>query len=166
MIGEEAHVMSAFAHQPHMCDFGKGVAFCNTEEGLPSCQGPRGTTYALSRLYGFKNFALRTYYTDALKAIFPDKSEAIDKFADPGEFGMEDFYCRLVCCFLFMMAVMDDFKSTYNLCFLLVSIPTSNDKWLRYAPPTWGDKQRVKATFGLRELDLVKFGVAGMPLKW
>merc|ERR1712224_74737 len=50
---------------------------------------------------------------------------------------------------------------------LFWSLPTNEDKWLRFEPPSWeANKSRAKMIFGWTELNLVKFGVAGMPLRW
>lgn len=172
MIGEEAHVMSAFAGQPHLCDFAKRIENCPGAGGsskgssAPNCQGPGGTPFSFPRLYDFHSWATRTFVRDSMKEIFPDRKEDIQSLADPGEYGMENYYCRLLCCFIFMMAVMEDLRSTMNVVHLLINIPTENGKWIRYEKPSWEDKDQAKLIHTWRELDLVKFGVAGMPLKW
>lgn len=167
MIGEEAHVMSGFAGQPHLCDFGRRIKNC---PDATDCTGPGGTKYTFPRLYDFPTWATRTFVRDSLKAIFPDREEDIQKLADPGEYGLENYWCRLVCCFIFMMAVMEDFRSSLNLILLLWNIPTAPEKWLRYEVPNYGhatsDKFQIKLEHGWRELDLVRFGVAGMPAVW
>lgn len=163
MIGEEAHVMTAFAGQMHLCDFGNAIERC---PDAPNCRGPGGTIFSFPRLYDFHSWATRTFVRDSLKAVFPDRQEEIHSIADPGEYGMENYYCRLLCCFIFMMAVMEDFRSTINMVFLLANIPTAPEKWIRYEKPGWGDKDHAKSVHAWRELDLVKFGVAGMPFWW
>lgn len=163
MVGETAHVISAFGGQMHLCDFAKEIESC---PGAPNCRGPGGTPITFPRLYDYASWETRTFVRDSLVAIFPDKQEDIRNFADPGEYGMENYYCRLLCCFIFMMAVLEDFLKTLDAVSLLLSIPTAPDTWIRYEEPPWGDKDQAKAVHNWRELDLVKFGVAGMPLYW
>jgi len=165
MIGEEAHVMSAFAGRMHLCNFGSAIERC-PDADAPNCKGPGGTTFSFPRLYDFSTWATRTFIRDSLIDIFPDRQEDIYNLADPGEYGMENYYCRLLCCFVFMMNVMEDFRTTLDVFWLLIHIPTAPQKWIRYEKPDWGEKDHVKSVHAWRELDLVKFGVAGMPAKW
>jgi len=155
--------MSSFAGRMHLCNFGSSIEEC--PDG-PNCKGPGGTTFSFKRLYDYPSWATRTFVRDSLKSIFPERQEDIQNLADPGEYGMENYYCRLLCCFIFMMAVMEDLRSTIDIVSLLCNIPTANEKWIRYEKPSWADKEDVKAVHAWRELDLVKYGVAGMPAKW
>lgn len=163
MIGEEVHLNNMFSGKMHMCSFGQDMEDC---PGAPNCIGPGGTPFSFDRLYDFGTWSTRTFVRDSLLKIFPEKSDVIRSVVDPGEYGMENFYCRLVCCFFFMMGVTDDFRKTVHLGLLLINVPTTAEKWIRYEFPAWESKERVKDIHGLRELDLVKYGVAGMPLVW
>jgi hypothetical protein len=65
------------------------------------------------------------------------------------------------------MAVMDDLYTTMSLLQLFWYVPSTAEKWIRYEPPDWeADKKKAKQMFGWSELNLVKFGVAGLPLHW
>jgi len=162
-IGEEVHVMNGFAGQMHLCDFGKNMEQC---PGGQDCVGPGGTIYAPSRLYGFDIWLTRTFVRDSLKAAFPHRSQEFDQLVDPGEYGMENWWCRFICCFVFMMSVMDDLRNSLNLILLLWNLPNKPQKWISYEPPDWAGKDQVKKIHNWSELNLVKFGVAGMPRAW
>jgi hypothetical protein len=163
MIGEEANVMGPFSGRMHLCDFGAAIEQC--PHG-PNCIGPSGSQMSYPRLYNFGTWNTRNFVRDSLKSIFPDKAEQIDQDIDPGEYGIEDYYCRLVCCFIFAMAVMNDLNMTLSLPRLFWNLPTANEKWVRFELPDWERKERAKKMFRWTDLDLVKFGVAGMPIHW
>jgi hypothetical protein len=164
MVGEEAHVMRAFAGRMHLCDFGKDIENC---PGGPNCIGPGGSAFTMRKLYDYGSWADRMHVQSSLLELFPERSDEIRNVLDPGEYGMENYYCRLLCCFIFMMAVLEDFLKTVDSVLLLKRLPTSAETWVRYEPPAFGtDKAAAKAIHGWTELDLVKFGVAGMPLGW
>lgn len=163
MIAEEEYIMNLFAGKMHLCDFGAQIQNC--PDG-PNCRGPLGTTYSPPRLYDFDVWSVRVFVRDSLLAIFPDRQEEIYSNVDPGEYGMEDYYCRLTCCFVFLMSMMDDLYKTLNLVTLLWHVPSDDSVWLKFDVPEWTDKEHAKKIHGWNELDLVKFGVAGMPLHW
>lgn len=163
MIGEEQLVMFPFAGQMHLCDFGASIAEC---PDAANCQGPGGTSYTPSRLYDYAIWGTRVFVRDSLKMVFPNREDEIDSTADPGEYGMEYYWCRTACIFIFMMAVVDDLWATMSLANLLVAVPSEAESWITYDVPDWADKERVKALHGYTELDFVKFHVAGMPMGW
>lgn len=164
MVREETHSMDSFSGQMHLCDFGKNIAEC---PNAPNCRGPGGTSYTYPRLYSYDSWALRNFVKSSLLSLFPDKQKEIEAVADPGEWGLENYYCRLVCLFIFMMAVVDDLKNCMSLVMLLIRSPTKGEMWITYEVPEWGEsKQYAKKVRDWSELDLVKFRVAGMPLKW
>jgi len=163
VINEELRIMYAYAGQMHLCDFGASIEKC--PDG-PNCKGPDGTTYDPTRLYEYETWATRKFVRDSLLQLFPQLHEQIKTAADPGEYGLEDYYCRLVCCLLFMMAIIDDLKATIALLFLLIQLPTASECWISYEVPNWDTKERVMNMNGWSELDLVKFKVAGMPMCW
>mmetsp|Transcript_104254 Transcript_104254/g.270240 ORF Transcript_104254/g.270240 Transcript_104254/m.270240 type:complete len:463 (+) Transcript_104254:173-1561(+) len=163
VINEELHIMSPFAGHPHLCDFGASVGKC--PDG-PNCKGPAGSTYTFARTYSFSQWSTRMFIRDALRQLFPHKAEDIDVYADPGEWGLEDYYCRLACCFIFVMGVVDDLKGTMGLLTLLTHTPTAGEPWIKYEVPDWEEKEKAKQVHGWTELDLVKYEVAGMPLGW
>jgi len=164
MIGEEANIMHPYSSRMHLCDFGANLQDCPDSA---NCNGPGGTTMTYSRLYDYTTWSTRKFVGEALTDLFPNRAKDIAQFADPGEYGLEDYYCRLVCCFIFSMAVMNELYVTLGLLRLLWCLPSSDDKWVRFRPPEWdADKSRAKQIFGWTELDLVKFGVAGLPVYW
>uniref|UniRef100_A0A7S4Q8Q8 Uncharacterized protein n=1 Tax=Alexandrium monilatum TaxID=311494 RepID=A0A7S4Q8Q8_9DINO len=163
VMNEEAQVMDPFKGQMHLCDFGASVASC---PGSPNCRGPGGTTYTFPRLYDFTSWSTRVFVRDSLKALFPERSEEIASLADPGEYGLEDYYCRIVCCLIFMMAVVDDFEASRSLATLLYHLPSEDTSWICYELPEWEVKERAKKIHSWTELDLVKFRVGGMPRSW
>jgi len=97
--------------------------------------------------------------------LFPEKAAEIAN-VDPGEYGVESHYCRMVCILVFMIEIAAEFWSIYDLGRLLYHLPSRAEPWVQYDPPTWGEKDYVKQVHGLTELALVKFKVAGMPQKW
>lgn len=121
-----------------------------------------------ARLYDFPTWSTRNFVQASLKAIFPERAAEIDAKADPGEYGLENYYCRAVCCFIFAMGVINDLRATSSLGELFYYLPSNQDKWIRYEKPDWDEMgpEHAKKMFGWSELDLVKFGVAGMPLFW
>merc|ERR1719387_787433 len=118
------------------------------------------------RLYSYDIWMTRTFVRESLKALFPSMVNEINTVADPGEYGLENWYCRVVCCFIFMLAVVDDFSGSLGLATLLYKVPSKAENWIKYEVPDWGDKTVVKAIHGWNEINFVKFEVAGMPLHW
>lgn len=163
VINEEAIIMNAFSGQMHLCDFGATIESC---PGHPSCMGPGGTEISGPRLYSYAVWNTRKFVHQALLDLFPERAEEIDQKVDPGEYGLENFWCRVVCCFLFMMAVVDDLRASVELGYLLMLSPSEESYWIRYETPEWAEKEHAKAIHGWGELDLVKFQIRGMPRKW
>lgn len=163
MIGEEQLTWYAFAGRMHLCDYGAWMEDC--PDGS-NCKGPLGTQYSAPRLYDYDIWSTRIFIRDSLKAIFPHKANEVHDKVDPGEYGMENYYCRFVCVFVFMLEVVDDLSGTYVLARTLYQLPNSADSWIRYEVPSWGTKDDVKEMKDCRELDFVKYSVGGMPLHW
>jgi len=158
MIGEEQILLYPFAGQMHLCDFGASIPRCEDMPDLPNCRGPHGTSLSYARLYSYDVWSTRNFVKDSLKSMFPHKASDIETQIDPGEYGLENYWCRAVCVFIFMMAVVEDFKSTMMVLFLLYRVPTSSESWIEYEQP--GEDEDIDG------LDLVKFKVAGMPFGW
>mmetsp|Transcript_36281 Transcript_36281/g.104381 ORF Transcript_36281/g.104381 Transcript_36281/m.104381 type:complete len:442 (+) Transcript_36281:87-1412(+) len=164
MICQEGLVMDKFAGKMHLCDFGASIQDC--PDG-PNCIGPSGSNYQnAGRMYSYDAWSTRTFARDALAQLFPDKAAEIKDKVDPGEYGLENYWVRPVCVFIFMMSVMSDLRSTIDLVYILWCIPTKAEMWLEYRVPKWVDKTDVKEIAGKSELDFVKFMLAGMPLPW
>lgn len=159
MISKEERINDKFGGQMHLCNFGVGVPDC---PNASDCTGPRGTMYTPSRLYDWSMWANRIFVRDAFEALFPDRMAEISKFIDPGEYGLESYWLRLSCCFLFVMGLWPDMVGTKDLLSLLKNVPSAPEPWLQYeAPVGKTDHKDVQA-----ELECVKFKVAGMPMHW
>jgi len=163
MIGEYQLTWYAFGGQMHLCDFGASMKDC--PDG-PNCKGPLGTTYSAPRLYDYDIWATRIYVRDSLKAMFPEKEKEVIEKVDPGEYGMENYYCRFACLFLFMLSVVDDLSGTYKLAKTLWNIPTGHETWINYDCPYWAEKDQISEVKGVDELGFVQFNVAAMPWYW
>lgn len=164
MIGESANVVSPFGGKMHLCDFGRDLQNC--PDG-PNCRGPSGTTMEYSRLFDYNSYNTRNFVRTSMLALFPERKKEIMEKVDPGEYGLENYYCRAVCCFIFSMAVASDLKATLQLCEVLFRLPNEASTWIRYEYPSWDlSKDNAKAIFGWSELHLVKYGLGGMSIGW
>jgi hypothetical protein len=160
MIAKEEMVMDVFAGQMNLCDFG---SFVSNDECAPgcACTGPAGTKYATSRTYPWGQWTTRMYLKNGLKAVFPERAKEIDEKVDPGEYGLEDYWCRWLCCFLFMLSVMDDLQDTFWMLRLFFAVPTTDESWIL-------DKEsnRPCVVRLYHEMDNVHLRIAGMPFRW
>jgi len=164
MISKEERVMSKYGGQMHLCDFGAEIQNC--PHGT-NCIGPGGTTYTSARLYDWEMWNTRVYVRDSFKALFPDRADDIMDKVDPGEYGLESYHLRVVSCLLFVIGCWGDFMSTMSMFHLLRSVPSVGEPWMSYEVPKWDpSKEHAKQVHGWTELNLVKFKVAGMPVKW
>jgi len=146
MINKEEQVMDLFGGQMHLCDFG---AFINSCPSGPGCTGPLGTEYTAERLYSWNAYTVRKFARDSLLAVFPEKKMEIEEKVDVGEYGLEDYWCRLVCCYMFMLSLMGDLVNNMRMIRLLLAVPTRADSWISGA-----------------EDEDIHIGIAGMPLHW
>lgn len=164
MISTEERIVNKFGGQMHLCDFAADISSC---PGGMNCIGPGGTSYTAERLYDWKAWSTRVFVRESLKLLFPDRADEIGQAVDPGEYGLENYRLRIVCCLLFVMGLWPDLRGSIELAYLLWHIPTKAEPWMEYVIPTWDkSKEHAKAIHGWSELDLVKFRIAGMPLKW
>eukprot|EP00929_Paragymnodinium_shiwhaense_P086837 TRINITY_DN47247_c0_g1_i1.p1 TRINITY_DN47247_c0_g1~~TRINITY_DN47247_c0_g1_i1.p1 ORF type:complete len:534 (+),score=95.29 TRINITY_DN47247_c0_g1_i1:142-1743(+) len=165
MIGTEQLMLYPFSGRMHLCDFGASIPRCDEgSTNAANCRGPGGTVMSYDRLYSYRAWAVRRFFHESLSELFPDMTEQINVASDPGEYGLESYYCRIACVFIFMMAVVDDFGATMELALMLLSVPSEAQPWISYEISDNSD-----ADFGCRELtdlDYVSFEVAGMPLIW
>jgi len=116
-----------------------------------------------SNLYPYDIFNTRKFVRDSLKTLFPDMKDEIDEKADPGEYGIESYYCRLLCIFVFVLQIADEFQNIRDLCWFLWKVPTEEGLWVEFdseAPVPEDDPH------GQKELENIKFKVAGMPMRW
>jgi hypothetical protein len=172
MMAKEELVMDGFAGQMYLCDFGAHIADCPG----PGCRGPHGTDITGPRLYDWSSIVSRNFVKDSLKTLFPDKIKEIDEKIDPGEYGIESYYCRLVCCFIFMVSCMGELVVTYKMAQLIYKIPTKNEPWI-VPNETLSKEVGVRratcrqllgddGTKRVGAIDEVHVKIAGMPLFW
>merc|ERR1719183_3113366 len=91
--------------------------------------------------------------------MFPDRKEEIGANVVPGEYGVESYWCRLLCIFIFVLQIADEFENIRHLASFLWRLPSENSQWIEYDPP-------VKDVHEMGELSHLRFKVNGMPLKW
>jgi len=157
MIAKEEVVMDGFAGQMYLCDFGAFMEDCPG----PGCTGPLGTQVSGPRLYSWTAITNRQFVKDSLKSAMPDKADHLDKVIDVGEYGIESYWCRLACCFIFMMSCMGELETTYKMFQLLVKIPTKSQPWILPRP-----KSDETPAVLLGEIEEVQVLIAGMPFFW
>lgn len=162
MFSKEQMVMDRFAGRMALCDFGASIEECPNAAG---CIGPGGTEYAAPRLYPFAQWTSRNFVKESLKAIFPERADDIDREIDPGEYGVESSLCRLLCCFLFMMAVTKDAFQIYELWRLLWNVPSKAESWMSYENYS-GLSEPELSENRMLSINQVKLRIAGMPFHW
>lgn len=156
--------MNPFGGQMHLCDFASHVADCPNS---PNCHGPGGKEFQNpGTLYPYDIWNTRKFLRDSLMALFPDLKDEIADKVDPGEYGLEGYYCRYLCIFVFMVSIADEFQNIRDLFKLLWNLPSDESHWVQYDPPSWGPKHHVKVVHDQSELDFVQFTVNGMPRRW
>lgn len=159
MIVKEEVVMDGFAAQVHLCDFGAFIGVEPDCEDGSSCRGPAGTNYTLERLYSWDQWVARDYVKQSLIAIFPEKKVEIEERIDPGEYGIEDYWCRLCAVSVFMIAMMEEVLKFLRFAKLIYVIPTKAEDWLRYEGP-------LTAAGEPSEDAELKLEIKGMSLGW
>jgi hypothetical protein len=95
----------------------------------------------------------------AAKGTKLDTDEFIKKVHEtfaPGEYGMENYWCRVLACFIFMMAEVRDLFKTCELIAVLWHTPHHGESWV-YKEGSNGDGDPLLT---------LKFRVAGMPILW
>lgn len=132
-LAKEERVMDRFSGQMNLCDFGAFTgpwALSECDELGTGCMGPGGTTITNPRLYSWTQWTTRKFVADSLKAVFPDKASLIDEKADPGEYGVESYWCRLLCCFIFMASLSSEVENMMKMANLLWSVPSEQGCWI------------------------------------
>jgi uncharacterized membrane protein (DUF106 family) len=143
---KEEQVMDHFAGQMWMCNFGAQKEGCPEADG---CIGPGGTRITPTRLYSFSQWNARNFIKATLEKVFPEQRDSIDHMVDPGEYGLESQHCRLLCTFLFVVAVTAELGSSVQLLKLLWYLPNRDDSWVSQSD----DKE-------------VSIQIRGMPFYW
>lgn len=159
-LSKELNVMNRFSGQMELCDFGASLADCTAGTGH-DCKGPFGTDITAPRLYSWDQLMIRQFTRDSLKAIFPDMAGEIGEKVDPGEYGLESYGCRLVCCFVFIISAVSDLEVSTKIVRLLYHVPTEAESWIALRQDQEPDDPPATGS-----LDDVHFRIAGMPLIW
>lgn len=160
MIQKEERVMSRFYGQMHLCDFGAFVENC---PDAPGCVGPGGTKYSAPRLHDWDKWVSRIFLRDSLLALFPERSHEIHDLVDPGEYGLEHYWSRLISVFVFMLVMMEEMLVLARAAYLLYKLPSESENWLRYEGTLPDDE--AGAMPGIEPF-LLKLKVAGMSRTW
>lgn len=149
--------MNPFGGQMHLCDFAAHISNC---PDAPGCDGPGGEQIAdPGALYPFDIWITRKLFRDSMLILFPDRKSDILNNVDPGEYGLESYYCRWLCIFIFVLQIADEFQNIRDLVHTLWKLPSEGEPWIEYNPP-------AKDAHGHDELDYVTFRVAGIPRGW
>lgn len=156
MLAKEEVVMDAFGGQMFLCDFGADLELCPG----PGCRGPGGTDITGPRLYSWNAIVGRNFVKDSLKAIFPDKLREIEELVDVGEYGLESYWCRTMCAFIFMVSCMGELCIIFKMIELIWKVPTKAEPWIHPRPREPGCGPL------LGSLDEVRVTIAGIPMPW
>lgn len=154
---KEENVMDLFEEQINLCDFGA------SKDG--SSIGPDGTATLASRTYTWEEWIGRKFVKDSLLKLFPEKASDIDQHVDAGEYGLQSYRIRQLCCFLFVMAVTRDFYTLYELMMLLYYVPTAGESWMEDVQHGGRSSVRLPPSAEIMTQH-VKLKIAGMPLFW
>jgi len=116
-------------------------------------------------MYNWGVWTTRIFVRDSFKSLFPDRAEEIEAKIDPGEYGIESYYLRIVCCFLYVIGLWPDLSGSWDILSLLANVPTKAEPWIIPRP---GWKEIVEKQAGTDDLglDFVCFRVAGVPMHW
>lgn len=99
----------------------------------------------------------------SLLALFPDRHDEIEQKVDPGEYGLEDYWCRLLALFLFMLAMMEELLKILRSVKLIYSVPSKAEPWLLYTGAMSGKDVNGPVTQFDGELQIK---IAGMSIAW
>jgi len=161
MLSSEERIWHKYGGQMNLCDFAYGIQSC--PDGS-NCRGPGGTSFSPARIYAFPIWQTRTFIRDALATLFPERESEIYDQVDPGEYGLESYHLRLLCCYLFILGLWSDFKQTLNMLRLIWGVPSEDGLWASYEPPPKSSKETAAEPNS--ELEFIKFKTAGMPVHW
>lgn len=153
-LSKEELVMDQIESQMFLCDFGAYLDYAGDHTG------PGGTQMTSGRLYNWKQWAARVYAHDAVAALLPGLAANATTTMDPGEYGGESWWARIVCCFIFLINICDELVLTANLLKLLFFIPSEDETWIDL------DDAEVRSNKAGHWTKEVTVKVAGMPLMW
>jgi len=161
-IAQQSQVMAVLGGKMHLCDFAYDLEECPDHN---HCTGPGGTKYTASSLYNYHLFSLRSYMRDILMdsvkgTKYEHLAEKSHEVFYPGEYGMENYYCRLLACMIFMIAEVREFFKTCELIMLLRKMPSDDESWVTKVDeeecPDWKEDPMSR----------LRFKIAGMPKSW
>merc|ERR1719379_1859451 len=147
--------MDKYGGQMSLCDFGAFLERCPEND---NCIGPSGTRYTPQRLYSWNQWIARGYVKDSLTQLFPEKAKEIEEKIDPGEYGLEDYWCRTAAVFIFLLAMMEELLNVCRTVNLLYNLPSKPQDWIVYNGPLEGPDTKVT-----HQSD-IEFKIAGMSL--
>lgn len=134
----------------------------------PDCTGPGGQPIPDPvALYPFDIWYTRGFLRDSLQVLFPDRKDEIGEKVDPGEYGLESYWCRLLCIFVFVLQIADEFQNIRELIKFLYQIrrgEADEAPWVQY--DSTPQESKPKDDHGNAELEFVQFSVNAMPLRW
>jgi hypothetical protein len=159
-IYDELNSLNKYAGQPRLCNFGAEMWRC--PDG-PDCTGPGGTMFEPENLYDFQTWTTRRFVRDSLKLILPDKADEIDNHVNPGEYGVESYWCRLLCCVVFAFVVMDELYTALASVQLLCSIPTRAEPWVVWEERFGSEDARSSTSAGTDQRRMSDVSVATNP---
>ncbi|CAE7946022.1 CYB2 [Symbiodinium sp. KB8] len=143
-IRKEQTVMDLFAGQMYLCDFGANLNACTVD---PNAEGAWQT---------------RSFVAASLKALFPDKADDIRSNVDPGEYGVESYNCRLLCCLVFVISIGQEAHNIMQMARLLYYVPSTDEPWYEL-----GEEEEDEAQESMEKwLGQVTVQVAGMSRLW
>lgn len=160
MICKEERLLDKFGSQPRLCDFGASLGSC---PGGADCIGPGGGVFTAGNRYACL-WTTRRFVAGSFLALFPEKADTIREAVQPGEYGLESYYLRIVTVYVFVLGLWSDLAGSMELGALLWHVPTDGEPWMHYEVPDLNLKSKRK--HGWSELDHLRFQVAGMPLFW
>mmetsp|Transcript_4760 Transcript_4760/g.8428 ORF Transcript_4760/g.8428 Transcript_4760/m.8428 type:complete len:474 (-) Transcript_4760:116-1537(-) len=163
-IEKEEKVVDAFAGQMYLCDFGAHVDNCEEHGG---CIGPGGTEITAPRLYSWSQWATRNFVRSSFEAMFPDRMDDVAHMVDPGEYGVESYWCRLLCVIVFVLSIIPEFTNCIRMFELLWFAPSESQPWVNENTEVTERMEREKEEeTSDKWLDMVEVRVAGMSRIW
>jgi len=150
MLAKHEVINDTFAGEMFLCDMGAGCNGINANSGA-TCTGPAGTNITPPRLYSYDIWSTRVFVKQSLQTIFPDQAKEIGEKIDPGEFGIEDYWCRLLCCFLFIMTMWQELSNIIDMAELFWYVPAKSESWVG-----WEDKEETSPVEGFQSFGMQK----------
>lgn len=158
-VSREEYVKEPFGGEMYLCDFGSRAENDKGDRG----RGPGGSEFSVARIHDFTTWQTRRYAERAFLALFPEKTKEINEHVDPGEFGLESYYCRIICCLVFMTTCLEDLLETISMVRLLWAVPNTPESWIQPSNDEVLDSNDINP---YDELENVSLRLAGMSICW